>query len=183
MLLGKRPRPPIMKRTTSMSGGMAVELPTTDEELVSDSPHHDHEPNIKVDPLLAALGRHNELVENVSEAKGSSYEKYGQLLMGMGTVIPLSLTTSNNPRHSHNHTTNTSHFLRTCGLCKCRLAPDRRDIYMYRGDTAFCSLECREKQMKQDQRKEKWKAGSNKEHHRASPPGKASNKSETAACN
>lgn len=57
-------------------------------------------------------------------------------------------------------------------------------IYVYfRGDTAFCSLECREKQMKQDQRKEKWKAGSNKEHHRASPPGKASTKSETAACN
>ncbi|XP_047180715.1 FCS-Like Zinc finger 6-like [Vigna umbellata] len=187
MLLGKRPRPPIMKRTTSMSGGMAVELPTTDEELVSDNPHHDHEPNIKVDPLLVAMGRHNESApENVSEAKGSSYELYGQRLMGMG--VPLSPTTSNNPRHSHNHTTNTvinttSHFLRTCGLCKCRLAPDRRDIYMYRGDTAFCSLECREKQMKQDQRKEKWKAGSNKEHHRASPPGKASTKSETAACN
>jgi len=136
MLLGKRPRPPIMKRTTSMSGGMAVESPTTDEELVSDNPHHHHEPNIKVDPLLVAMERHHELVpQNLSEAKGSSYELYGQRSMGM--VIPLSPTTSNNPRHSHNHTTNTvinttSHFLRTCGLCKCRLAPDRRDIYMYR---------------------------------------------------
>ncbi|KAK8473799.1 hypothetical protein PHAVU_001G250900 [Phaseolus vulgaris] len=187
MLLGKRPRPPTMKRTTSMSGGLAVELPTTDEELVSDPllPHHDHHPNIKLDPLLdlVAMGRHNELLENVSEAKAPSYEKYEQLLKGMATVIPLSRTTSNNPRHSHNLTSNTSHFLRTCGLCKCLLAPDRRDIYMYRGDTAFCSLECREKQMKQDQRKEKWKAGSNKEHHRASPPRKASNNSETAACN
>ncbi|CAJ1856375.1 unnamed protein product [Sphenostylis stenocarpa] len=190
MLLGKRPRPPIMKRTTSMSGGMAVESPTTNEELVSDNTHHDHEPNIKPDPLFVAMGTHNELVpdltKNVFEAKGSSYEEYGERLMGMGMVIPLSPTTSNNPRLSHNHTTNTnintSHFLRTCGLCKCRLAPGR-DIYMYRGDTAFCSLECREKQMKQDQRKEKCKAGSNKEHHRASPPGKASTKSETAACN
>lgn len=27
----------------------------------------------------------------------------------------------------------------------------------YRGDTAFCSLECREKQMKEDQRKDKRK--------------------------
>jgi len=135
MLLGKRPRPPTMKRTTSMSGGLAVELPTTDEELVSDPllPHHDHQPNIKLDPLLVAMGRHNnELVENVSEAKGSSYEKYEQLLKGMATVIPLSRTTLNNPRHSHNLTSNTSHFLRTCGLCKCLLAPDRRDIYMYR---------------------------------------------------
>lgn len=47
----------------------------------------------------------------------------------------------------------TDHFLRTCGLCKRRLAPGR-DIYMYRGDTAFCSSECREKQIKEDERKE-----------------------------
>ncbi|KAL7089967.1 hypothetical protein ACP275_12G010100 [Erythranthe tilingii] len=48
----------------------------------------------------------------------------------------------------------TAEFLRSCGLCNRRLAP-RRDIYMYRGDTAFCSLECREQQIKQDERKER----------------------------
>ncbi|KAL7131522.1 hypothetical protein ABFS83_12G009000 [Erythranthe nasuta] len=48
----------------------------------------------------------------------------------------------------------TADFLRSCGLCNRRLAP-RRDIYMYRGDTAFCSLECREQQIKQDERKER----------------------------
>ncbi|GMI68660.1 hypothetical protein HRI_000535200 [Hibiscus trionum] len=48
----------------------------------------------------------------------------------------------------------TAPFLRCCCLCKRRLAPGR-DIYMYRGDTAFCSLECREEKMKQDERKEK----------------------------
>ncbi|KAL4377992.1 hypothetical protein GQ457_02G009450 [Hibiscus cannabinus] len=48
----------------------------------------------------------------------------------------------------------TASFLRSCCLCKRRLAP-ARDIYMYRGDTAFCSLECREEQMKQDERKER----------------------------
>ncbi|KAK8717302.1 hypothetical protein V6N13_044574 [Hibiscus sabdariffa] len=48
----------------------------------------------------------------------------------------------------------TAPFLRSCCLCKRRLAPGR-DIYMYRGDTAFCSLECREQQMKQDERKER----------------------------
>ncbi|KAI3462048.1 hypothetical protein Pfo_018711 [Paulownia fortunei] len=48
----------------------------------------------------------------------------------------------------------TADFLRSCGLCNRRLAPGR-DIYMYRGDTAFCSLECREQQMKQDERKER----------------------------
>ncbi|XP_038997439.1 uncharacterized protein LOC120122389 [Hibiscus syriacus] len=51
-------------------------------------------------------------------------------------------------------TTTASPFLQSCWLCNRRLAPGR-DIYMYRGDTAFCSLECREKQMKKDERKEK----------------------------
>ncbi|XP_031119517.1 FCS-Like Zinc finger 6-like [Ipomoea triloba] len=48
----------------------------------------------------------------------------------------------------------TAHFLRACSLCKRRLIPGR-DIYMYRGDSAFCSLECRQQQMTQDERKEK----------------------------
>ncbi|KAK4434176.1 FCS-Like Zinc finger 5 [Sesamum alatum] len=48
----------------------------------------------------------------------------------------------------------TTNFLRVCCLCKRRLVPGR-DIYMYRGDSAFCSLECREQQMTQDERKEK----------------------------
>lgn len=43
-------------------------------------------------------------------------------------------------------------FLRACGLCKCRLGPGR-ETFIYRGDAAFCSLECREKQMHQDERK------------------------------
>nr|GMC54598.1 FCS-Like Zinc finger 6-like [Ipomoea batatas] len=46
----------------------------------------------------------------------------------------------------------TAHFLRACSLCKRRLIPGR-DIYM--GDSAFCSLECRQQQMTQDERKEK----------------------------
>ncbi|CAI9763899.1 unnamed protein product [Fraxinus pennsylvanica] len=48
----------------------------------------------------------------------------------------------------------TAHFLRACSLCKHRLIPGR-DIYMYRGDSAFCSSECRQQQMTQDERKEK----------------------------
>lgn len=195
MLLGKRPRPPIMRRTTSMSGGMAVETQTiTNEEFMSDS--HDVANIIKDPHDVVATGTHHEYHTeiNVSEAKGSYEYVDHQRLMGMGMgldmVMPLSPTTTNNHRHSHNNHTNTnihtSHFLGTCGLCKCGLPPGR-DIYMYRGDTAFCSLECREKQMKQDQRKEKWKSGSNKDHHRVSPPAaaaaaKASTKSETAAC-
>ncbi|KAA8530888.1 hypothetical protein F0562_005488 [Nyssa sinensis] len=55
----------------------------------------------------------------------------------------------------------TAHFLRSCGLCKRRLAPGR-DIYMYRGDTAFCSQECREEQIKQDEREEKCSVAASK---------------------
>ncbi|KAG4959000.1 hypothetical protein AAZX31_13G070900 [Glycine max] len=53
------------------------------------------------------------------------------------------------------------HFLRACSLCKRPLVPGR-DIYMYRGDSAFCSLECRQQQINQDERKEKFVMASKK---------------------
>ncbi|CDY38416.1 BnaC01g10250D [Brassica napus] len=46
------------------------------------------------------------------------------------------------------------HFLDSCSLCKKRLG-DNRDIFMYRGDTPFCSEECREEQINKDEVKEK----------------------------
>ncbi|KAI3465086.1 hypothetical protein Pfo_021749 [Paulownia fortunei] len=64
----------------------------------------------------------------------------------------------------------TAHFLRVCSLCKCRLIPGR-DIYMYRGDSAFCSLECRQQQMTQDDRKEKCSLASKMEAATASATG------------
>ncbi|XP_020258593.1 protein MARD1-like [Asparagus officinalis] len=45
-------------------------------------------------------------------------------------------------------------FLRACGICKRNLGPGI-DTFIYRGDAAFCSLECREKQIKMDALKEK----------------------------
>ncbi|KAF7839976.1 putative Zf-FLZ domain-containing protein [Senna tora] len=139
MLLGKRPRPPIMmKRTTSMSG-MSIET-----EESSDN-HH---------PIA------------------------------LSPVDPPYTSSLTSPPHQIQNQTvleSTPHFLRTCGLCKRRLAPGR-DIYMYRGDTAFCSLECREQQMKQDERKDKWKMSSNskKEDRRASSPAAATSKAAAA---
>ncbi|KAK6938179.1 Zf-FLZ domain [Dillenia turbinata] len=70
------------------------------------------------------------------------------------------------PRSNHRRKSSdfieTAHFLRACGLCKRRLVPGR-DIYMYRGDRAFCSLECRQQQMTHDERKEKCSLASKKE--------------------
>ncbi|KAJ7562297.1 hypothetical protein O6H91_03G062900 [Diphasiastrum complanatum] len=46
------------------------------------------------------------------------------------------------------------HFLEVCCHCRRRLSHGR-DIYMYRGDKAFCSEECRHQQILVDERKEK----------------------------
>ncbi|KAJ9168069.1 hypothetical protein P3X46_019641 [Hevea brasiliensis] len=46
----------------------------------------------------------------------------------------------------------TSDFLSSCHLCRKRL--HGKDIYMYRGEKAFCSMECRSRQIMIDERKE-----------------------------
>ncbi|GLJ50043.1 hypothetical protein SUGI_1064380 [Cryptomeria japonica] len=46
------------------------------------------------------------------------------------------------------------YFLQSCSLCKRHLNPGR-DIYMYKGDAAFCSTECRDEQIIKDERMEK----------------------------
>lgn len=47
----------------------------------------------------------------------------------------------------------THYFLDSCSLCKKPLSKNR-DIFMYRGDTPFCSEECRQEQMEIDQERE-----------------------------
>ncbi|KAM0833327.1 hypothetical protein ACQ4PT_064340 [Festuca glaucescens] len=42
------------------------------------------------------------------------------------------------------------HFLDACFLCKKSISRDR-DIFMYRGDAAFCDEECRQEQMCMDE--------------------------------
>ncbi|KAE9595869.1 hypothetical protein Lal_00031114 [Lupinus albus] len=44
-------------------------------------------------------------------------------------------------------------FLKTCNLCNKQLSPDK-DIYMYRGDEGFCSVECRNRQIVLDEMRE-----------------------------
>ncbi|RWR79442.1 protein MARD1-like protein [Cinnamomum micranthum f. kanehirae] len=46
-----------------------------------------------------------------------------------------------------------SSFLKACHLCKKQLSPNK-DIYMYRGDQGFCSVECRCRQMLMDEYEE-----------------------------
>ncbi|KAE9611190.1 hypothetical protein Lal_00012094 [Lupinus albus] len=46
------------------------------------------------------------------------------------------------------------HFLEACFLCTKSLGQNN-DIYMYRGNTPFCSKECRGEQIEIDEAKEK----------------------------
>ncbi|CAN6253259.1 unnamed protein product, partial [Urochloa humidicola] len=47
----------------------------------------------------------------------------------------------------------TAAFLKACGLCNRRLGPGH-DTFIYRGEVAFCSQECREQQIEYDERME-----------------------------
>ncbi|KAK2352595.1 FCS zinc-finger domain-containing protein [Trifolium repens] len=49
------------------------------------------------------------------------------------------------------------HFLQACSLCRKHIGLNK-DIFMYRGNTPFCSKECRQEQIEIDECKEKsWK--------------------------
>ena len=70
------------------------------------------------------------------------------------------------------------HFLEACFLCKKTLG-NNKDIFMYRGDTPFCSEECRQEQIEIDEAKEKNRNISSsialrkKEQRKSSSPNKA----------
>ncbi|CAN6836307.1 unnamed protein product [Brassica oleracea] len=52
------------------------------------------------------------------------------------------------------------HFLESCSLCRKHIGLNS-DIFMYRGDKAFCSKECREEQIESDEAKERsWRLSS-----------------------
>ncbi|KAH6793831.1 senescence-associated family protein, partial [Perilla frutescens var. hirtella] len=52
------------------------------------------------------------------------------------------------------------HFLDSCSLCGRPLSHNT-DIFMYRGNTPFCSQECRQEQIEMDEAMEKrWKLSS-----------------------
>ncbi|KAK9131469.1 hypothetical protein Sjap_011956 [Stephania japonica] len=61
-----------------------------------------------------------------------------------------------------------SSFLSSCYLCRKTL--HGRDIYMYRGEKAFCSTECRYKQMASDERKEKCRSEASRSTDLAASP-------------
>ncbi|XP_071735985.1 FCS-Like Zinc finger 3-like [Rutidosis leptorrhynchoides] len=56
-----------------------------------------------------------------------------------------------------------SHFLEACTLCSKPLGQNS-DIYMYRGNTPFCSQECRQEQIENDEARERRRKVSSKKN-------------------
>ncbi|XP_048335201.2 FCS-Like Zinc finger 6 [Ziziphus jujuba] len=156
MLLGKRTRPEI-RRTTSMTG-INFDLTLTNGEAPqqhqSDNSIINH--GVTAGPEGAVIGAHNNNMNSGTKTSSYQVELLQQHHHHQHHFFSM-LSPRNQRSSSDGDFIETAHFLRTCGLCKRRLTAGR-DIYMYRGDTAFCSLECREQQMKQDEGKEKFKA-------------------------
>ncbi|XP_058179524.1 FCS-Like Zinc finger 6-like [Rhododendron vialii] len=166
MMLGKRQRGPI-RRTASMKG---INVDLNDAVEVSEPSDYPHQ----------------NLVIN-GQAVRSPYDGSGSMVLGGGpSGFDHRVMAMVSPRYNNNNkrsaagggggaVVETAHFLKTCGLCNRRLTAGR-DIYMYRGDTAFCSQECREQQMKHDERKEKYSLAASKKdgnHRHHSPPNTA----------
>ncbi|OMO94225.1 hypothetical protein COLO4_16457 [Corchorus olitorius] len=164
MLLGKRPRPP-MKRTTSLTE-ITFDLNTSNAAEAPPPAVDPHNPfnNYPKQPAAGPFG-------GVWAPQIQSNGDGGGGLEGLDQRLLATVTPRVHRRHSADFL-ETAHFLRACGLCRRRLVPGR-DIYMYRGDTAFCSLECRQQQMNQDEKKEKCSIAS-KKHAAASSAARSS---------
>ncbi|XP_058761502.1 FCS-Like Zinc finger 5-like [Vicia villosa] len=147
MMLGKRPRPP-MKRTTSMSE-ITFDLNTITPE---DDPNNNNNNNNLFSPHGPGVGPFGPYPYPPT-SPGTNGSDQSKLL---ATVSP------RNHRRNSSDMNHTPDFLRSCFLCKRRLVPGR-DIYMYKGDSAFCSLECRQQQMNQDEKKDKCGVASKKQ--------------------
>ncbi|CAA7013361.1 unnamed protein product [Microthlaspi erraticum] len=160
MLLGKRQRPPI-NRTTSLSE-IKFDLNLPCESEPSSAPQ-----NPRQIPVTGPYGTNGQTIAAVDQHRALLDQRLLSMVSPRGNLR----------RHSGDFS-DAGHFLRSCSLCERLLVPGR-DIYMYRGDTAFCSSECRQQQMATDERKEKGKPA--KESVVAAATGKAGKGGRAAA--
>ncbi|KAF9682550.1 hypothetical protein SADUNF_Sadunf05G0120600 [Salix dunnii] len=122
---------------------------------------------------------------NTASSEAAPLSDHHQKQVGYGGIIDQRfLAATGSPRTTHRRASadflETPDFLRACSLCKCRLIPGR-DIYMYRGDGAFCSLECRQQQISFDERKQKCSLASKKESVSSTTATDVSGNGETVA--
>ncbi|KAE7998415.1 hypothetical protein FH972_002961 [Carpinus fangiana] len=84
---------------------------------------------------------------------GGEYGRTGHERHGLDRCNKMGVLQYSRPRYEESFSTYpTSDFLSSCNLCRKKL--QGKDIYMYRGEKAFCSTECRSRQIMMDERKE-----------------------------
>ncbi|KAG6664987.1 FCS-Like Zinc finger 17-like isoform X1 [Carya illinoinensis] len=98
----------------------------------------------------------NKCSENISLAVG--LQILVQISHGESNVLVKSASKSQLPTsqardHVHTKSPEYSCFLKTCQLCSKKLSP-HKDVYMYRGDQGFCSVDCRDRQIVLDEMRE-----------------------------
>ncbi|KAA8540204.1 hypothetical protein F0562_024233 [Nyssa sinensis] len=77
----------------------------------------------------------------------------GESNVGLIVKPTLKLSKSTFGRNQIPASSHDSCFLKSCFLCNKNLSP-HKDVYMYRGDQGFCSIECRSRQIYLDEMKE-----------------------------
>ncbi|KAL5200043.1 hypothetical protein ABZP36_021246 [Zizania latifolia] len=91
----------------------------------------------------------------VSEQEEEQGRQPARAARGGGSAAPAPGWGAMQRRHSGDFAVaDTAAFLKACGICNRRLGPGR-DTFIYMGEVAFCSNECRQKQMNLDELKEK----------------------------
>ncbi|KAG6480234.1 FCS-Like Zinc finger 6-like [Zingiber officinale] len=137
MLLGNRPRPPIRRTTSSTEFPAGVLL---DIELPQLSDPERSIGGKAIDPHLGVM--QGSIAGVGMDWRAARF--MGSMLSPRGGVQRRELFVS----------PETAGFLMACRLCNRRLGPGR-DAFMYRGEIAFCSLECRQQHINLDEQKER----------------------------
>ncbi|KAJ0961652.1 hypothetical protein J5N97_001149 [Dioscorea zingiberensis] len=109
--------------------------------------------------------------------RNSSYIKR-PFISSTGSPSPRSVVTSMAFYDSFSDDELHHHFLDSCFLCHKTLNSNK-DIFMYKGDTPFCSEECRQEQIEMDESKEtnrKLSSIKDQKQKKSSSPSKAQNK-------
>ncbi|GLJ13599.1 hypothetical protein SUGI_0216090 [Cryptomeria japonica] len=108
--------------------------------------------------ILAALDDNNNSEQSkampIVSVKLPSWSKLGREEENGGRLCSCKETVYEDSGPSAFSSIEPAGFLYACYLCRNKLS-HQKDIYMYRGDKAFCSEECRYQQIASDERKER----------------------------
>ncbi|KAJ1281080.1 hypothetical protein BS78_04G280800 [Paspalum vaginatum] len=112
-------------------------------------------PRSKVLPRTASMVTVPSAAKQGRQERGAGVPSSSSLPAGRGGMGPGGGGAVPRGYHSggHHAWVEGAAFLKACGLCNRRLGPGH-DTFIYRGEVAFCSQECREKQIEYDERME-----------------------------